>query len=488
MVQANFQKLFRAVSVSGVILGLGTVDASAQDLARVNQDELASFYGRMNVVVGSGARAFGMGGAFLARADDATAASWNPAGLSYLRRTEFSVVGVHNDFYQRIPSINEALEPAVAVTIVDQLQGSVADFLGFAYPLRIRERTGAIQVSYQRSFSFTGSRRSEGPVAARGFNLPGQDPVLPTAFTVEGRGGFDTISLSSGFEVHPGVRLGLSLNRWVNGFSQTVDRPDAQTGGSRTIESSWDISGTNLNLGALFTPTPKLNLGAVLKTSFQADVHLRKTRTDDRIPGQAGDISATTVNSKSGDAQIRFPKVYGMGASYRASNTVTVSADFTRTGWSTATITNFFSLARLGFASGDVDRYPELPFPAVESGIGGQSDTNQVRVGAEWVLRLGQSGNVLLPLRAGFFLDGQPVLIQQSAPDGTALPDNRPSFSGITAGLGMTVGGVLFDVAYIREAGDLAALGVSDPALNSVRKIRYNRVFASMMVRFGPRR
>ena len=41
--------------------------------------------GRQNLTLGSGARAYGMGGAFLARADDATAASWNPAGLSYLR-------------------------------------------------------------------------------------------------------------------------------------------------------------------------------------------------------------------------------------------------------------------------------------------------------------------------------------------------------------------------------------------------------------------
>ncbi|MCJ7810524.1 MAG: hypothetical protein MUP26_09715, partial [Desulfobulbaceae bacterium] len=34
--------------------------------------------------VGSGARALGMGGAFIAIADDATAASWNPAGLIQL--------------------------------------------------------------------------------------------------------------------------------------------------------------------------------------------------------------------------------------------------------------------------------------------------------------------------------------------------------------------------------------------------------------------
>ena len=54
--------------------------------------------GRQNLTLGSGARAYGMGGAFLARADDATAASWNPAGLSYLRVPELSLVGVSNSF------------------------------------------------------------------------------------------------------------------------------------------------------------------------------------------------------------------------------------------------------------------------------------------------------------------------------------------------------------------------------------------------------
>ncbi|MBW1856357.1 MAG: hypothetical protein JRJ00_17135, partial [Deltaproteobacteria bacterium] len=40
--------------------------------------------------VGSGARAVGMGGAFIAVADDATAASWNPAGLTQLKKPEIS--------------------------------------------------------------------------------------------------------------------------------------------------------------------------------------------------------------------------------------------------------------------------------------------------------------------------------------------------------------------------------------------------------------
>src|SRR5881396_2478221 len=43
--------------------------------------------------IGAGARGLGMGGAFIAVADDGTAASFNPAGLAQLRRTELAVVG-----------------------------------------------------------------------------------------------------------------------------------------------------------------------------------------------------------------------------------------------------------------------------------------------------------------------------------------------------------------------------------------------------------
>jgi hypothetical protein len=71
------------------------------------QDQL-TLQARANVVQGSGARALGMGGAFLARADDATAASWNPAGLSYLRLPEVSLVYSGGNFNTRQTSPQSA--------------------------------------------------------------------------------------------------------------------------------------------------------------------------------------------------------------------------------------------------------------------------------------------------------------------------------------------------------------------------------------------
>ena len=44
-------------------------------------------------ITGSGARAAGMGNAFIGLADDATAINWNPGGLTALEHFEASVVG-----------------------------------------------------------------------------------------------------------------------------------------------------------------------------------------------------------------------------------------------------------------------------------------------------------------------------------------------------------------------------------------------------------
>src|SRR5580765_5180319 len=48
MVLAISQKRFSAVSVVAALACVLASEARSQDLSRVNQDELASFYGRMN--------------------------------------------------------------------------------------------------------------------------------------------------------------------------------------------------------------------------------------------------------------------------------------------------------------------------------------------------------------------------------------------------------------------------------------------------------
>ena len=83
-------KRARAAALGFASFSIVAVSSSAQQRLEQDARELQA---RSNVFQGAGARAYGMGGAFLARPDDATAASWNPAGLSYLRSPEVSLVG-----------------------------------------------------------------------------------------------------------------------------------------------------------------------------------------------------------------------------------------------------------------------------------------------------------------------------------------------------------------------------------------------------------
>ncbi len=90
-----------------VLLVAGSSTAGAQHFSRTNQG--------LSNITGTGARALGMGGAFIAIADDATAASWNPAGLAWLVRPEMSVVydystGEYDTWADRIESHAMPLE------------------------------------------------------------------------------------------------------------------------------------------------------------------------------------------------------------------------------------------------------------------------------------------------------------------------------------------------------------------------------------------
>ena len=160
--------------------------APALAQASLGQDEI-DLTGRANPIQGAGARALGMGGAFLARADDATAASWNPAGLSYLRRPEVTVVGNH----ALIDGHKTTLEGTA--TEDSTFQSDTLDFGALTYPLHLGSVSGAAQVSYQRVIPFSGTR-----TVTR----------LSQTISIDAHGGFDVIALGTGLQVTRHLRVG----------------------------------------------------------------------------------------------------------------------------------------------------------------------------------------------------------------------------------------------------------------------------------------
>ena len=101
--------------------------------------------------VGSGARALGFGGSFSAIADDATAASWNPAGLTQLERPEISFVYRYSETRNRHDSDLDSFEAETS-----RYQSDGLNYMSLAYPFFINPLRTPIVVSlnYQEAYDF----------------------------------------------------------------------------------------------------------------------------------------------------------------------------------------------------------------------------------------------------------------------------------------------------------------------------------------------
>jgi long-subunit fatty acid transport protein len=162
-----------------------------------------------------------------------------------------------------------------------------------------------------------------------------------------------------------------------------------------------------------------------------------------------------------------------VGASWRAQNRLTVSADYTRTFWSKAYVYNFFVLPVSDGTSPSTratnpspeNTYEKLPFPYVQDS--GQEDSEQFRLGVEYVF-IGR--RLKVPVRGGYFNDRQ---IRRDR------DDHPPRYNGFTAGTGLIVGPVLLDAAYLYEYGSYVN------AFDVKTAQQTHRFLASLIYRFG---
>ncbi len=99
---------------------------------------------------GSGARALGIAGAFTAVADDATAASWNPAGLTQLERPEVSIV-------YRFSHERDSRGSRDSTYLVgdDDIDANNINYLSAVIPLRLMDRNVVFSLNYQEVFDFS---------------------------------------------------------------------------------------------------------------------------------------------------------------------------------------------------------------------------------------------------------------------------------------------------------------------------------------------
>ncbi len=375
--------------------------------------------------VGSGARAMGMGGAFIAVADDATAASWNPAGLTQLRKPEFSFALSH---MRRREDFSSRAHPEAGGMQKTRMRD--LNYMSFVWPFELCSRVMVVSINYQHLYDF--DRNVSGEFIARQGDFRFAEEA-----DFRQRGRLSTLSPAFAVKITPRLSLGLTLNIWTDKlFWRNGWESDAVVKGSTAFKRRistrftsidrnryYDFSGVNMHIGLLWRATGRLTLGAVIKTPFTATMeHERVVRvvTSNRR-GRTGNEFRTDEN-----VDLEMPLSYGIGAAVRLSDALSLSLDVFRTEW------DHFVLE-----DGSGRRMsPVTGRPTHETRV---DPTHQVRLGAEYLFIF---KNTVVPLRCGLFYDPEP---SEKSPE---------DFWGFSVGAGISLGPAVIDCAYRFRRGE----------------------------------
>ena len=344
--------------------------------------------------VGSGARAVGMGGAFIAIADDATAASWNPAGLIQLEKPELSIVGAYSG---RREDFLSALHPETNSTgSGDDLN---VNYVSAAYPFHLY-RNMVISLNHQRLFEFDRSFHHD-----LDFSPAGLDYVQRRRYDQQGAIG--ALGVAMAVEITPRFSVGATLNIWTgqlgwhNGWEGTFTEHGVGTIGgvpmiidTRIRDKYSDFHGVNSNVGLLWDANQHLTIGAVAKTPFTASLRHEFSLSQVQSLGSPLDTTDTDHLSMDEDVSLQLPLSYGIGFAWRFSDALTVDSDIYRTDWSSYILTD----------ADDNSFSPIDGQPASDSDV---EDTVQIRVGGEYLFIRGHTATVI-PVRVGVFYDPEP--------------------------------------------------------------------------------
>jgi len=408
--------------------------------------------------VGSGARALGMGGAFIAVADDATAASWNPGGLIQLEQPEISIVGA--GFYRSEDNTFGGHSEADGDQSVTEWN---LNYLSAAYPFTLAERNMIVALTYQYLYDFNRSWQMR-------YWFDQNKVFLDMDVDYKQEGGLSAVGLSYAVQVIPTLSLGLTMNIWDDAFgTNSWDQSTSFVAVGRVRSNiigevyrnldEYSFSGMNFNFGFLWRITEALTLGGVYKTPFTADVehtatldqlivNLRKLYLHRSVVGERSE-------NETYDEEMDMPASYGLGVAYRFSDSLTASFDLYRTEWDDMIYTDY-----RGTETSAISGREES-----ESDI---EPTIQARAGFEYLII---KPKYVVPLRAGIFYDPAPS-------EGTT-----DEFYGIALGSGFAMGRYIFDVGYQYRFGSNVGSAIYKGGDLS-QDVREHTLYTSLIVHF----
>jgi long-chain fatty acid transport protein len=357
-----------------------------------------------------GARAAGMGRAFVGLADDATAAYSNPGGLSNLLAKEFSVeLQVTGIRHERLVSLSPG-DPVQTRTFGNTVWEP--SFLSFVWPLGRWTASfflDSVQ-DYRESFAFQGR-----PVPALGAPEDGAYGTIAARNQQYGIG--------AAFVVDPRLSVGASialssLDLASEGRSGTPFNP---RNGTNTIDSGSTVT---TMAGILVKPRPRLSLGASFFGGASFD--LQTTLFGTFLVGTTDDLAGVVQTGTRVPIRYVVPPRAALGVAWRPTDRVTVLADASHI-WYSHQISSRFQI---------------VDFQAQAFGLSPANfyvrDVWEMHVGAEYRV---YGASETLAFRAGVFTD----------------PDHRMRFRSTGPA---TVASTLLDFRF-NTVGDKTDLGAT---------------------------
>jgi len=348
--------------------------------------------------VGSGARALGQS-AFIAVADDATAASWNPAGLINLEAPEASWVGAWKSNMYDYSSNNKDIS-----IDRDGWNKMEINFMSYAHPIEIDSTDLVLSFNYHQVYDF-----------GLKFDYTYQDGTDEVGLKGTSEGAVSAYSLASGFSMptHSEVAIGASFNWYTKSLCNDYAWRETKRSwlnsdwGFTETETFDNFRGYNFTFGFLWNAYEKeenlLTLGLVYHTPFTAKMD-RKV-----VEYRSGWVDPLSNTAR---LEMDFPLSLGAGVNYKFSDTRSVAFDMEWKQWSKFEQKNLNTGERsspIGAGDGDI------------------ADTLAFRLGFEHLKFPEFIGDSVRALRYGVFYDPRP-----------ALDDPMPIY-GFSLGYGWTV-------------------------------------------------
>ncbi len=312
---------------------------------------------------GVGARAAGMGGAFIGVADDATAISWNPAGLTQLDEPEASVVarGLVEKYEIDFGCCTETYED----------EHGILNFLSGVYPFEFSGKRFVAALGLQRQLDLYSYYHFE--------ETNESTEYLHETFS---EGGASTITIGLANRLASIFSLGVAVNLWVGeAYLETKDIVEVDSVGYYYYWDYYDrsdltfsgvnfVGGTMLDFNYLSNPFP-LKIGLVIKTPFNLNIDeefLLEEYTDDN-----GIIYEPESVESTNSYILGMPLMYGFGASYRLGDNLTLAVDMESREYGETTLKEDYA-DLIGLDTGEEDELIIIE----------NQDLNQLRFGAEY--------------------------------------------------------------------------------------------------------